>query len=84
MWYEFARNVVYILSFESFIVDYVCPFSAKLANAINTVLVPLFAKGGKYDGKVKVIFRNQVQPWHASSTWVHEAGLAVGVEAPIS
>ena len=64
--------------------DYVCPFSAKLANAINTVLVPLFAKGGKYDGKVKVIFRNQVQPWHASSTWVHEAGLAVGVEAPIS
>lgn len=58
-------------------VDYVCPFSAKIALAIDSVLKPLFAPGGKYDGKVKVIFRNQVQPWHASSTFVHEAGLAV-------
>lgn len=57
--------------------DYVCPFSAKIALAIDSVLKPLFAPGGKYDGKVKVIFRNQVQPWHASSTFVHEAGLAV-------
>lgn len=57
--------------------DYVCPFSAKLSLAIDSVLVPLFAPGGKYHGKVKVIFRNQVQPWHASSTLVHEAGLAV-------
>ncbi|GJE84853.1 Disulfide bond formation protein D [Phanerochaete sordida] len=62
--------------------DYVCPFSAKLARAIDSVLVPLFAPGGQYDGKVKVIFRNQVQPWHASSTWVHEAGLAVARVAP--
>ncbi|KAF5393057.1 hypothetical protein D9757_001116 [Collybiopsis confluens] len=62
--------------------DYVCPYSAKLALAIENVLVPLFAEGGKYDGKVKVIFRNQVQPWHASSTWVHEASLAVARVAP--
>lgn len=62
--------------------DYVCPFSAKLARAIDSVLVPLFAPGGQYDGKVKVIFRNQVQPWHASSTFVHEAGLAVARVAP--
>ncbi|KAJ3832769.1 hypothetical protein F5878DRAFT_646495 [Lentinula raphanica] len=34
------------------------------------------ADGGKYGGKVKVIFRPHVQPWHASSTLVHEAGLA--------
>ena len=59
-------------------VDYVCPFSAKMSLAIDSVLRPLFAPGGKYDGKVKVIFRNQVQPWHGSSTFVHEAGLAVG------
>ena len=60
-------------------VDYVCPFSAKLSLAIDSVLRPLFSPGGKYDGKVKVIFRNQVQPWHASSTFVHEAGIAVSI-----
>ncbi|OSD04554.1 hypothetical protein PYCCODRAFT_1433422 [Trametes coccinea BRFM310] len=62
--------------------DYVCPFSAKLALAIDDVLKPLFAPEGKYAGKVKVIFRNQVQPWHGSSTFVHEAGLAVARVAP--
>ena len=64
--------------------DYVCPFSAKMALAIDSVLVPLFSAGGRYDGKVKVIFRNQVQPWHASSTFVHEAGLAVRIASPLS
>ena len=43
----------------------------------STFQVQARAPGGQYDGKVKVIFRNQVQPWHASSTFVHEAGLAV-------
>ncbi|TFK94259.1 hypothetical protein K466DRAFT_561218 [Polyporus arcularius HHB13444] len=62
--------------------DYVCPFSAKISLAIDSVLRPLFAPGGKYDGKVKVIFRNQVQPWHGSSTFVHEAGIAVARIAP--
>ncbi|CAL1700283.1 unnamed protein product [Somion occarium] len=62
--------------------DYVCPFSAKLSLTIESVLRPFFDKGGKYEGKVKVIFRNQVQPWHASSTWVHEAGLAVARVSP--
>jgi len=62
--------------------DYVCPFSAKLSLAIDSVLKPLFAPNGKYAGKVKVIFRNQVQPWHGSSTFVHEASLAVAHVAP--
>lgn len=31
----------------------------------------------KYEKKVQVIFRQQVQPWHPSSTLVHEAGVAV-------
>ncbi|EPQ59049.1 hypothetical protein GLOTRDRAFT_70168 [Gloeophyllum trabeum ATCC 11539] len=62
--------------------DYVCPFSAKLALAIDSVLKPALDAGGKYDGKVKAIFRPQVQPWHASSTFVHEAGLAVARVAP--
>jgi len=57
--------------------DYVCPFSAKIANKIETILKPLLGPGSKYKGKVKVIVRLQVQPWHASSTLTHEAGLAV-------
>ncbi|KAJ6532271.1 hypothetical protein DFH09DRAFT_1182564 [Mycena vulgaris] len=64
--------------------DYVCPFSAKLSLAIDSVLVPLLGPGGKYHGKVKAIFRPQVQPWHASSTLVHEAGLAVARASPES
>ncbi|KAJ7937067.1 hypothetical protein B0H13DRAFT_1588632 [Mycena leptocephala] len=64
--------------------DYVCPFSAKLSLAIDSVLVPLLGPGGKYHGKVKAIFRPQVQPWHASSTFVHEAGLAVARSSPES
>ncbi|KAF7308042.1 Thioredoxin-like-fold domain-containing protein [Mycena kentingensis (nom. inval.)] len=62
--------------------DYVCPFSAKMARAIDAVLVPALGPGGKYHGKVKAIFRPQVQPWHATSTFVHEAGLAVARTAP--
>ncbi|KAF7965680.1 hypothetical protein HWV62_9103 [Athelia sp. TMB] len=57
--------------------DYVCPYSAKLALAIEGVLKPLLSHGGHYDGRVKAIFRLQVQPWHASSTFVHEAALGV-------
>jgi len=57
--------------------DYVCPYSAKMSQTIDTVLKPLLGTGGKYDGKVKVVFRPQVQPWHSASTLVHEAGLAV-------
>ncbi|KAH0840308.1 hypothetical protein J3R83DRAFT_1318 [Lanmaoa asiatica] len=51
--------------------------SAKLSRTIDAVLKPWFNKGGKYYGKVKLIVRLQVQPWHASSTFTHEAGLAV-------
>lgn len=66
------------------IVDYVCPFSAKMAKAIDTVLKPLLSPDCEYDGKVKIIFRPQVQPWHASSTFVHEAGLAVSIYQSIT
>ncbi|KIJ69748.1 hypothetical protein HYDPIDRAFT_78645 [Hydnomerulius pinastri MD-312] len=62
--------------------DYVCPFSAKMSLAINDVLKPLIDEGGKYYGKVKVIMRLQVQPWHGASTFTHEAGLAVARVSP--
>ncbi|KAF8076757.1 hypothetical protein FPV67DRAFT_1618668 [Lyophyllum atratum] len=62
--------------------DYVCPFSAKMALAVNDVLKPLFAQDGKYNGKVKAIIRLQVQPWHVSSTLTHESALAVARVSP--
>ncbi|KAL8699236.1 MAG: hypothetical protein Q9201_006118 [Fulgogasparrea decipioides] len=36
----------------------------------------------KYPGKVQFIFRQQIQPWHPSSTLVHEAAAAVLRLAP--
>jgi hypothetical protein len=36
----------------------------------------------KYAGKVQFIFRQQIQPWHPSSTLVHEAAVAVLRVAP--
>jgi len=62
--------------------DYVCPFSRKMTNNFNTSVKPLIEKGGKYDGKVKAIIRQQVQPWHGSSTFVHEVALAVARVSP--
>jgi len=56
--------------------------SAKFSRAIDNYIVPLISPGGKYDGKIKVVFRLQVQPWHASSTLTHEAGLAVLKSSP--
>lgn len=36
----------------------------------------------KYESKLQIIFRQQIQPWHPSSTLVHEAGAAVLRLAP--
>jgi len=55
--------------------DYVCPFSAKLFKRVYNDVQPLIEKD--YAGQVQFIFRHQVQPWHPSSTLVHEAALAV-------
>ncbi|KAJ5612411.1 hypothetical protein N7510_005605 [Penicillium lagena] len=54
--------------------DYVCPFSAKLFNTFYA-LRPMIAQ--QYSPKLQVIFRQHIQPWHPSSTLVHEAGAAV-------
>ncbi|KAH9879320.1 hypothetical protein J1614_002759 [Plenodomus biglobosus] len=56
--------------------DYVCPFSAKIFKTLysgpqrQTLLE-------KYHDRVITIFRQQIQPWHPSSTLVHEAAYAV-------
>jgi hypothetical protein len=61
--------------------DYVCPFSAKLFKTFYTSVRPLLDSKYTQPG-VRVIFRQQIQPWHPSSTLVHEAGAAVLRVAP--
>ncbi|KAK9379303.1 thioredoxin-like protein [Kockiozyma suomiensis] len=56
--------------------DYVCPFSLKLFNQVYHNLLPAIAE--KFpSGSFTFVFRQQIQPWHPSSTLVHEAALAV-------
>ncbi|KIW83882.1 hypothetical protein AYO20_06648 [Fonsecaea nubica] len=63
--------------------DYVCPFSAKLFKTFYKSVAPVIEKKYTNPG-VRVIFRQQIQPWHPSSTLVHEAGAAVLKTAPNS
>ncbi|KAK9463519.1 thioredoxin-like protein [Lipomyces oligophaga] len=61
--------------------DYVCPFSKKMFNTVYSSVIP--AAETKYaPGTFTFVFRNQIQPWHPSSTLVHEASLAVEKLAP--
>jgi len=69
-----AANAPTLHTIELYL-DYVCPFSTKMFNTIYTSVFPLIEK--KYASHVQVIFRQQIQPWHPSSTLVHEAGVAV-------
>ena len=49
-------------------------------NTLHTSILPLLPK--KYPSKLQFLFRQQIQPWHPSSTLVHEAGAAVLRLAP--
>ena len=55
-----------------------------MSNNFDATVKPLIENGGEYDGKVKAIIRQQVQPWHSSSTLVHEIALAVSSCKPSS
>lgn len=57
------------------VLDYVCPFSKKMFDTVYDKVFPVVKQ--KYPNKVQFLFRQQIQPWHPSSTLVHEAGLAV-------
>ena len=50
-------------------------FSKKQFDTVYDSVFPLVKS--KYPDKVQFIFRQQIQPWHPSSTLVHEAGAAV-------
>ncbi|KAI9476637.1 hypothetical protein LPJ78_005498 [Coemansia sp. RSA 989] len=59
--------------------DYACPFSAKLWRTLQTQVIPHIASTRL---PISVVFRHQVQPWHPTSTLMHEASLAVERLAP--
>ncbi|KAF4636687.1 hypothetical protein G7Y89_g1398 [Cudoniella acicularis] len=72
---KFAATSTPTLHTLELYLDYVCPYSAKMFNTIYTSVLPLIRQ--KYPQKVQILFRQQIQPWHPSSTLVHEAGVAV-------
>ncbi|KAL6859903.1 hypothetical protein ACO1O0_003927 [Amphichorda felina] len=63
-------------------IDYVCPFSAKIYNNLSSTVLPLIRANPAWASSLTLILRPQVQPWHPSSTLVHEAALAVLRLAP--
>ncbi|KAH6609429.1 hypothetical protein Trco_002775 [Trichoderma cornu-damae] len=63
-------------------VDYCCPFSGRIFNTLTTQVFPAIRENPAWAGSLAVVFRQQVQPWHPSSTLMHEAGLAVLRLAP--
>ena len=65
-----------------FYLDYCCPFSAKIFNTLTETVVPLVEANDKWASSLRFVFRQQIQPWHPSSTLMHETGLAVLQLAP--
>lgn len=60
--------------------DYTCPYSKKMFFTLCHDTIPELQH--PVADKVEFIFRQQIQPWHPSSTLVHEAALAVLKLAP--
>lgn len=62
--------------------DYCCPFSAKIFRTLNSAVIPAIKANPKWAAGIAFVFRQQIQPWHPSSTLMHEAALAVLRIAP--
>ncbi|PKS12767.1 hypothetical protein jhhlp_000978 [Lomentospora prolificans] len=62
--------------------DYCCPFSAKIFKTLTGTVFPLIRTHPAWSSNLQVIFRQQVQPWHPSSTLMHEAAVVVNQQAP--
>lgn len=62
--------------------DYCCPFSAKIFRSLNGFVFPKIRANQEWAKSLSIIFRPQIQPWHPSSTLMHEAALAVLKIAP--
>lgn len=62
--------------------DYCCPFSARLFATLTRHVLPLVRASPAWAPRLALVFRPLVQPWHPSSTLMHEAALAVLRLAP--
>lgn len=62
-----AANAPTLHTLELYL-DYVCPFSAKMFNTVYTSVFPLIRS--KYASKVQILFRQQIQPWHPSVSYI--------------
>lgn len=63
--------------------DYCCPFSAKIFKNLTGTVFPLIrSSAGGASSNLEIIFRHQVQPWHPSSTLLHESAVVVNQQAP--
>lgn len=62
--------------------DYCCPFSAKIFRNLEAVVFPKVRANAAWSRSLSVVFRQQIQPWHPSSTLMHEAAMAVLRLAP--
>lgn len=62
--------------------DYCCPFSAKIFRSLNNIVFPKVRANDAWAKGLSVVFRQQIQPWHPSSTLMHEAAMAVVKIAP--
>ncbi|KAI5467604.1 hypothetical protein BGZ63DRAFT_371646 [Mariannaea sp. PMI_226] len=81
--YEFApppstaSSIAHTTHTLEFYLDYCCPFSAKIFRTLTSSVIPAIKANGAWAQSLTFIFRQQVQPWHPSSTLLHEAALAV-------
>lgn len=60
--------------------DYDCPFSAKIFSKFYKEVIPKVEE--KHPGKFSFVVMNVIQPWHPTSTLMHEVALAVAKVHP--
>ncbi|KAH8747621.1 hypothetical protein F5883DRAFT_243097 [Diaporthe sp. PMI_573] len=62
--------------------DYTCPYARRSFETLVGAVIPGVCADPALASNVQLIFRQQVQPWHAASAPAHEAALAVLRSAP--
>lgn len=60
--------------------DYICPFSRKQFDAIYKSIFPEVEQ--KFPNQFTFVFQHTPQPWHGQGSYLHEAGIAVGLIDP--
>jgi hypothetical protein len=61
-----------------FYLNLICPASKKALRSVSNVLVPEVLPGGRYHGKVRLVFRPSPYVWHPQGCYVAEHLLGFG------